>query len=129
MFRHAVAHSKNPLCYNGDLFSQQDVDKITAEFPQVEAVMLGRGLVSDPGMLCGGTDVRILEAFHDALLEEYLVLFGGSRNAMFRLKENWSYLLPRFENSEKLAKRLRKATDLAEYRTIASEIFHTLPLK
>ena len=129
MFRHAVAHSKNPLCYNGDLFSRQDVDKITAEFPQVEAVMLGRGLVSDPGMLCGGTDVRILETFHDALLEEYLVLFGGSRNAMFRLKENWSYLLPRFENSEKLAKRLRKATDLAEYRTIASEIFHTLPLK
>ena len=129
MFRHAVAHSKNPLCYNGDLFSRQDIDKITAEFPQVEAVMLGRGLVSDPGMLCGGTDVRILEQFHDALLEEYLVLFGGSRNAMFRLKENWSYLLPRFENSEKLAKRLRKATDLAEYRTIASEIFHTLPLK
>ena len=129
MFRHAVAHSKNPLCYNGDLFSRQDIDKITAEFPQVQAVMLGRGLVSDPGMLCGGTDVRILEAFHDALLEEYLVLFGGSRNAMFRLKENWSYLLPRFENNEKLAKRLRKATDLAEYRTIASEIFHTLPLK
>ena len=129
MFRHAVAHSKNPLCYNGDLFSRQDIDKITAEFPQVQAVMLGRGLVSDPGMLCGGTDVRILEQFHDALLEEYLVLFGGSRNAMFRLKENWSYLLPRFENSEKLAKRLRKATDLAEYRTIASEIFHTLPLK
>jgi tRNA-dihydrouridine synthase len=129
MFRHAVAHSKNPLCYNGDLFSRQDIDKITAEFPQVEAVMLGRGLVSDPGMLCGGTDVRILEQFHDALLEEYLILFGGSRNAMFRLKENWSYLLPRFENSEKLAKRLRKATDLAEYRTIASEIFHTLTLQ
>ena len=129
MFRHAVAHSKNPLCYNGDLFSRQDVDKITAEFPQVEAVMLGRGLVSDPGMLCGGTDVQVLEAFHDALLEEYLILFGGSRNAMFRLKENWSYLLPRFENSEKLAKRLRKATDLAEYRTIASEIFHTLTLQ
>ena len=129
MFRHAVAHSKNPLCYNGDLFSRQDVDKITAEFPQVEAVMLGRGLVSDPGMLCSGTDVRVLEQFHDALLEEYLILFGGSRNAMFRLKENWSYLLPRFENSEKLAKRLRKATDLAEYRTIASEIFHTLTLQ
>ena len=129
MFRYAVRESKNPLCYNGDLFSRQDIESITAEFPQVEAVMLGRGLVADPGMLCGGTNVETLEQFHDALLEEYLVLFGGSRNAMFRLKENWSYLLPRFRDSEKLAKRLRKTTDLAEYRTIAAEIFHTLPLK
>ena len=127
-FRHAVRESKNPLCYNGDLFSLQDIEKIAAAFPQVESMMLGRGLVADPGMLCGGTNVEILEQFHDALLEEYLVLFGGSRNAMFRLKENWSYLLPRFRDSEKLAKRLRKATDLAEYKTIAAEIFHTLPL-
>lgn len=128
MFRHAVRESNNPLCYNGDLFSRQDIEKIAAEFPLMEAVMLGRGLVADPGMLCGGTNAAILEQFHDALLEEYLVLFGGSRNAMFRLKENWSYLLPRFENSEKLAKRLRKSTDLAEYRAIAAEIFHTLSL-
>ena len=31
--------------------------------------------------------------------------------------------------AEKLAKRLRKATQLPEYRSIAAEIFHTLPLK
>lgn len=130
MFRYAAVNSKNPLCYNGDLLSRRDCETIAEEFPHVKAVMLGRGLVADPGMLTpGGTDVKVLEAFHDALLEEYLVLFGGSRNAMFRLKENWSYLLPRFENSEKLAKRLRKTTDLSEYRTIAAEIFHTLPLK
>ena len=129
MFRYAVRESKNPLCYNGDLFSMQDITNITGEFPQVNAVMLGRGLAADPGMLCGGTDVHILEQFHAGLLEEYLVLFGGSRNAMFRLKENWSYWLTRFEGGEKLAKRLRKTTELAEYRNITAEIFHTLPLK
>lgn len=129
MFRYASTVSKNPLCYNGNLFSQQDCDKIAAEFPHVEAVMLGRGLAADPGMLCGGTDVKVMEAFHNALLEEYLVLFGGSRNAMFRLKENWSYWLTLFDNNEKLGKRLRKTTDLAEYRNITAEIFHTLPLK
>ena len=129
MFRYAVRESKNPLCYNGDLFSMQDIANITGEFPPVNAVMLGRGLAADPGMLCGGTDVHILEQFHAGLLEEYLVLFGGSRNAMFRLKEHWSYWLTRFEGSEKLAKRLRKTTELAEYRNITAEIFHTLPLK
>ena len=129
MFRYASTVSKNPLCYNGNLFSKQDCNKIAAEFPHVEAVMLGRGLAADPGMLCGGTDVKVMEAFHNALLEEYLVLFGGSRNAMFRLKENWSYWLTLFDNNEKLGKRLRKTTDLAEYRNITAEIFHTLPLK
>ena len=58
-----------------------------------------------------------------------MALFGGSRNAMFRLKEHWGFLLHRFENSEKLGKRLRKTTDLAEYKAITQEIFHTLPLK
>ena len=53
---------------------------------------------------------------------------ASARNAMFRLKENWHLLLYRFEGSEKLGKRLRKTTDLAEYRQIAREIFHTLPL-
>ena len=130
MFRYAVANSRNPLCYNGDLSSRQDCEKIAAEFSQVQSVMLGRSLVADPGMLLpGGTDIKALEQFHDALLEEYLVLFGGSRNAMFRLKENWGFLLNRFEDSEKLAKRLRKTTDLGEYRAIVAEIFCTLKLK
>ena len=129
MFRYAARNAKMPLCYNGDICSLEAAEAIEKEFPVVEAVMIGRGLVADPGMLCGGTDVDALEAFHDELLEEYLVLFGGSRNAMFRLKENWSYLLPRFENSEKLGKQLRKTTDLSEYRSIVYQIFHTLPRK
>ncbi len=129
MFRYTVKNSRNPLCYNGNIANSSDIQKIAAEFPEVQAVMIGRALIGDPGMLLpGGTTVETLSQFHDALLEEYLNLFGGSRNAMFRLKENWSYLLPRFQNSEKLGKRLRKTTDLAEYRSIVSEIFHTLPL-
>jgi hypothetical protein len=47
---------------------------------------------------------------------------------MFRLKENWHLLAYRFDGSEKLIKRLRKTTDLAEYKQITHDIFHTLPL-
>ena len=130
MFRYAVANSKNPLCFNGDILSREDADRIGGEFPNVNAVMIGRGLVGDPGMLTpGGTDRAALQQFCDALLEEYLVAFGGSRNAMFRLKENWGFLIRRFEGSEKLWKRLRKTTDLAEYRSITGEIFGTLEMK
>lgn len=129
MFRYAAENSKNPLCYNGDILSMAQADKIGQEFPMVESVMIGRGLVADPGLLSGGTDVKALEQFMNALLEEYTVSFGGARNAMFRLKENWGLLHPRFEGVDKLWKRLRKTTDLEEYKAITAEIFHTLPLK
>ncbi|MBQ6719001.1 MAG: tRNA-dihydrouridine synthase family protein [Oscillospiraceae bacterium] len=129
MFRFAAEHSRNPLCYNGDLTSVEQIAAIAREFPAVEAVMIGRGLVADPGLLCGGTDVAALEQFMNALLEEYTVAFGGSRNAMFRLKENWGFLHTRFEGVDKLWKKLRKTTDLNEYKSITAEIFHTLPLR
>lgn len=130
MFTYAAVNSKNPLCYNGDVLSRTDAQSIQKQFPNVGAVMIGRGLIADPGMLTpGGTDAAVLRAFHDALLETYLDLFGGSRNAMFRLKEHWGFLLTRFENSEKLGKKLRKTTDLSEYRSIVAEIFETLHWK
>ena len=129
LFRYAARCSRNPLCYNGDVTTMEQAEAIVREFPQVEAVIIGRGLVADPGMLCGGTDVAALEQFMNALLEEYTEAFGGSRNAMFRLKENWGFLHTRFEGVDKLWKKLRKTTDLNEYRAITAEIFHTLPLK
>lgn len=129
-FSYAVENSKNPLCYNGDLRSLADVDALAMKFPQVKAVMIGRGLLADPGMVTPGkTDVKALEGFFTELLEEYLSAFGGSRNAMFRLKEHWGLLIHSFENSEKFAKRLRKTTDLGEYKAITQEIFHTLPFR
>ena len=129
MFRYAVQNSRNPLCYNGDITSVAQISAIAEEFPSVGSVMIGRGLVADPGLLCGGTDVKALEQFMNALLEEYTVSFGGARNAMFRLKENWGLLHPRFEGVDKLWKKLRKTTDLEEYKAITAEIFHTLPLR
>lgn len=128
MFRCAYENSKNPVCYNGDLNTKADIAAIAAEFPQVDAVMIGRGLIADPGMLTH-SDAAKLEAFHNALLEEYTTAFGSSRNAMFRLKENWSYLQTHFDGGEKLWKRLRKTTDIDEFRSITAEIFHTLKLK
>ena len=127
-FRYAYEHSTNPLCYNGDILSTEQAEQLIAEFPKVDSVMIGRGLIGDPGMLTpGGTTLEKLEAFLDELLEEYLREFGGSRNAMFRLKENWGFLINLFDDHDKLKKRLFKTTDIGEYRTIVREILHNLP--
>ena len=129
MFGFAVSNSKNSLCYNGDILSLAQAEELHRKYPQIESVMIGRGLVADPGMLSGGTDVKALEGFMNELLAVYEVEFGGSRNAIFRLKENWAFLHDRFEGCDKLWKRLRKTTNPAEFKAISTEIFHTLPLR
>ncbi|MBQ4642393.1 MAG: tRNA-dihydrouridine synthase family protein [Oscillospiraceae bacterium] len=129
-FRYAAETAKMPLCYNGNLCTLRQIAELQAEFPAINAVMIGRGLIADPGLLTpGGTTPDTLKAFHDTLLETYIQEFGGSRNAMFRLKENWRHWLCKFQGSEHLGKRLRKTTDVDEYRAISEEIFRTLPLR
>ena len=129
MFRFAVENSKNPVCFNGNLNNLPQIQAFSAEFPQVEAVMIGRGLIGDPGMLSPlDADRKVLEDFTTELLETYIEVFGGARNAMFRMKENWGFLRHRFIGSDKLWKDLRKTTDLNEYRRITAEMFRSLPL-
>ncbi len=129
-FRYALQESNAPVCYNGSLRTKSEVSAFAAEFPAVKSVMLGRGLIADPGLLIPrGTTADKLENFHGELLEVYTREFGGPRNAMFRLKENWRYWLCKFDGAEKLAKRLRKATDIAEYKAVTQEIFHNLPIR
>lgn len=128
-FAYAAGNCRNPLIYNGNLCSTGEIHAFAAKYPQTPAVMLGRGLIGDPGMICpGGTRRETLREYHDELLQRYLDAFGGSRNAMFRMKEHWNYLLCRFQGSEELGKRLRKTTDIMEYREITSEILETLPM-
>ncbi|MBE6983032.1 MAG: tRNA-dihydrouridine synthase family protein [Ruminococcaceae bacterium] len=128
-FRFCYENSVAPVCYNGNLFTKSEMDNISTQFPNCSALMLGRGLIADPGLVSGGTKRETLTAFTEELLKTYIDVFGSERNAMFRLKENWFYLLNKFENSEKLGKRLRKTTDMDEFRSITREILETLPMR
>ena len=127
-FSYALENTHLPLCYNGDIDNLDRLKQMQAAFPKVDAFMIGRGLVGNPGMLTpGGTQAVVLKQFHDHLLEEYTVCFGSARNAIFRMKENWHYLSQHFEGGEKLFKSLRKTTDIQEYMVITTEIFQNLP--
>ena len=128
-FQYAYENAKMPLCYNGNLCTRAQMDAVAAKYPKVESLMVGRALIGDPGLLsAGGTTAKQLKDFHDELMEEYIVAFGSARNAMFRLKENWGFLHLRFDDTDKLWKKLRKTTDIDEYKAITNEIFTTLPL-
>ncbi len=130
LFDYAVVNAKIPLCFNGNLCTKKQIDVFSAGHPHVQAVMLGRGLIGNPGMFApGGTTTEKLEGSLGELLDEYTAAFGGSRNAMFRLKENWRYLFCLFQNDAKLQKALRKTTDVQEYKAITGQILHNLPMQ
>ncbi len=122
-FRHCMENTRIPVCYNGDLNSLGDIEAISLAYPRLEAVMIGRGLIADPGMLTpGGTTREALGAFMEELLDRYRTVFGSTRNAMFRLKENWRLIMKAHSAPEKLQKRLLKTTDESDYRAITQDL-------
>ena len=133
-FAKAYPNCRLPLCYNGDLYTAEDCAAITQQFPALEGIMLGRGLVGDPALarkVRGGpsADLESLRAFHDQLYESYCQSFQSRRNAMMRMKELWFYLIGLFEDDGKHGKALRKARDDKEFEAQAQNIFRNLPLK
>ena len=128
-FARSVENSPFPVCYNGNVYSLADAEAIAARFPTVESVMIGRGLVADPGMLTGSTDRQTLKAFLSELSDTYCIVFESKRNAIYRMKDNWHYLISLFEGSDKLWKEMRKSTDYDRFMAIANEIITTLPMR
>lgn len=126
-FSYAATHCIHPLCYNGDIRTPAQLHQLEQTFPQLSGVMIGRGLLENPALLTPDPAPHALQALMDELLEEYTQVFGSSRNAMFRLKEHWSYLHRSFPGSEKLFKSLRKTTDVAQFQAITQEIFQSCP--
>lgn len=132
VFREAVKRSRHPVCYNGDLFTLEDLQLFQEAFPQVNRVMLGRGMVVNPGFLNllperGGDgktlDQKRLWAFHDRLLSDYGKDLSGDKNLLFKMKELWFYLIRLFPDSEKEAKKIRKVQRLSEYCQIVHHLF------
>ena len=60
MFAEAVQRCNMPLCYNGDICSLEDYDRICARFPEVTRVMIGRGLLAHPEL---ALQIREREAY------------------------------------------------------------------
>lgn len=127
-FAAALPRCVMPICYNGDIVSERDAQEVSARYPALSAVMLGRGLLGDPSLvtrLTGGkrADKAQLQAFHDTLFARYCEAFGDSRIAMLRMKELWFYFENLFENSAKPAKSIKKAKNAAEYEKAAAALF------
>lgn len=128
IFKDALAFSKNPVCYNGDLFTAKDYQSFSADFPSVKTVMLGRGLIINPGLVSDITnhtklEKNLLRDFHDKIYEDYQKTLSGDRNVLFKMKELWSYLIRIFSNNSKYAKKIKKSQNLYDYDEAIGSLF------
>lgn len=127
-FARAVRKSKNPLVYNGNLFTLQDIRSFSETFPTAGRVMLGRGLLANPGLAGEAAgeacaDTERIRAFHDFLMDEYCRAFSGEKDVLFKMKELWCYLLPLFTEHSRYQKKIRKAESLSAYREAVYRLF------
>ena len=103
-FAMALEKAKAPVCYNGDLFTEELYRDFCKKFPQVERVMMGRGLLND------------------ALCQEYEKVMSGDKNVLFKMKELWFYMGSLFEENKKAMKKIKKAQHMPEYQEAVREL-------
>lgn len=133
-FSEAVRESRHPLCYNGNLYTLADYEKFTGEFPGVDAVMFGRGLISNPallGILKGKPmpEQAVFREFHEKLYRDYQQVLPGDIPVLFKMKELWLYMVTSFADSEKYAKKIKKAKNLKDYETAVNVLFSEAELR
>ena len=121
-----------PLVYNGDIFSSEDYQTFSSQFPQISRVMIGRGLLTDPFLpakikghsVPGLEDQKILvKKFMEDLYLSYRKHLNDRLNVIGIMKELWANLACGFENPGKVFGSIKKCHTFDEYETFVAHVF------
>ena len=127
IFKDALSLSKHSICYNGDIFTVENHDRIKELFPTVDKMMLGRGILANPGLIHEIINNSLmskeqLKVFHDEIFQSYREFFGDDKYALFRMKELWGYMIYIFSNSKEYSMKIKKSQNIAEYNEAVSKL-------
>ena len=142
-FAEAVEALQCPLCYNGDITSPESLTQILTKLPSIDTVMIGRGILQNPGLLqelkAASTEsvalpsceerLAVLKEFHTSLLTGYQEIMSGDTNTLYKMKDLWTFLSHSFESPDKYVKKIRKATDASDYKLAVNALFRECALK
>ncbi|WP_461614702.1 tRNA dihydrouridine synthase [Clostridium sp. Marseille-QA1073] len=128
VFKDALSLSINPICYNSDIFTNSDYNRLIKAFPEIKTVMIGRGILANPGLVGEiknntNIDKEVLKEFHDEILNKYIELYNEERNTLFRMKELWGYMIYIFSDNKKYAKKIKKAQRVDHYNEAVLSLF------
>ncbi len=134
IFAAAMAVKEFPVCYNGDIFSKADYEQLVQQFPKLDRIMIGRGLLQNPALareIQGGAPLTKEEvrAYHDELYARYQQVMFGDKNLLFKMKEFWVYQMESFNDTVKATKKIRKSQRAFQYEEAVNELFEKCELK
>lgn len=117
-FAEALERITVPICYNGELNCVEDVVRIKEEFPQVDRIMLGRGILRHPELIA---QIRSLESGRSVEDAKKMPLFGCRDGEVSAVAEQEIL-------SDEWRRRMRSFHDevYAGYREIMSGDMNTL---
>ena len=126
-FKKAYDASKIPVCYNGNVFSMADFEKIKNDFSGLHSVMLGRGAVANPAIfreIGDGERLKTAElaAFTAKLQQRYMSVLGSEVYTLHKLKEIWMYMMWNFPDEKKLFEAIKKSSTLADLNAAISQL-------
>lgn len=118
-FDKAYEKANAPLVYNGNVFTLPDYKSISAKYPNISGIMLGRGAVINPALfreIKGGKRITTEEMieFTELLTERYNAILSSDHFTMHKLKEIWIYMMENFPKEEKTLKIIRRTDKLSE---------------
>ena len=133
IFEAAMAAKEFPVCYNGDIFGKADYEQLMQQFPTLDRIMIGRGLLQNPGLareIQGGAPLSKEEAkaYHDEIYARYQQVMFGEKNLLFKMKEFWVYQMESFNDTVKAAKKIRKSQRIYQYEEAVNELFEKCEL-
>ena len=133
VFNSSYENSNNKLCYNGDINTVEDFNRIADKY-NIESIMIGRGLIANPNLaneINGAPKLTRdqIKQYHEALLDEFEKIMKSDKHLLNKMKEFWFYIGENFEDSHKAKKIIRKSQNLYKYDLAVNEILENYALK
>lgn len=129
VFKEALSLSKHSICYNGDIFTLEAYKNFTENFEDVDKVMIGRGLLANPGLIkeikCGEyLDKETLKLFQEEIFNNYKIVFNEDKNAIYKMKELWGYMIHIFDDNKKYLKKIKKSQTSKDLKEATIELLN-----
>lgn len=143
-YAYAEEHSRHSLCYNGELNTVENIQKMQQRFPQTDCWMIGRGMIANPGLLMeleaedfkdemkmqNGGRLQVEKERMAAFLEDICVHYEEASPkaiyVLFKMKEIWTYLMRYYPDHLEEIRKIKKTQTIEEYKHEVQEFFTLL---
>lgn len=128
-FSYVYNNSKNPVSYNGNIYTLEDFNRLKDSFPNVSSWMIGRGVLRDPFLPSIIKSGKVLheDDRKDQLLK-YIMDFNSrvqekypkEKIAINRVKSILNYVAAYYDDSEENILKVKRSTTLDQMLEVIS---------